>query len=238
MHRFSLGALSAIIAIAFTSIGAPDTAAAPDERRPGQLDDPGSVDRLDERPFLFDGVTDGRVAPKERVVTLGGPDGEAISIPWTELRTTGVANIEHEDVPLVVLWAPGTVSALDPPSIDDSEDVGSTGVFGRVVDEQALTFERTEDTTRFRDARRAARGTSPEEPWMDRWLARTCSPSPTATTSGSPGPPSCQRQPSERPTAASVSTMSRACARDGRQTTDQRPDERPARLHGEPVSAP
>ena len=101
--------------------------------------------------FLFDGVIDGRVAPKERVVTLGGPDGEAISLPWTELRTTGVANIEHEGVPLVVFWAPGTVSALDLPNIDDSEDVGSTGVFGRVVDGQALTFERTEDATRFRD---------------------------------------------------------------------------------------
>ena len=35
MHRLSLGALSAIIAFAFTSIGTPATAAAPDERRPG-----------------------------------------------------------------------------------------------------------------------------------------------------------------------------------------------------------
>ena len=161
------------------------------ERDYGRNPYPG-YDRLDERPFLFDGVTDGRVAPKERVVTLGGPDGEAISLPWTELRTTGVANIEHESVPLVVLWAPGTVSALDLPSIDDSEDVGSTGVFGRVVDGQALTFERTEDATRFRDRETGSSWDITGRAVDGPLAGRACSPSPTATTSGSPGPPSCR----------------------------------------------
>ena len=99
-------------------------------------------DTPDQQPFLFAGVTDGRVAPKERVVTLGEQDGEAISFPYTELRSTGVAQVEFEGEPVVVLWVPGAVSALNRSAIDESEDVGSTGVFSAVVDGDTLTFVR------------------------------------------------------------------------------------------------
>ena len=46
---------------------------------------------------------------------------------------------------MVVLWTPGALSALDAGVIDESEDVGSTGVFSALVDGQALTFARDGD---------------------------------------------------------------------------------------------
>jgi len=102
-------------------------------------------DRADEQPFLYFGVSDGRLAPKERVVTLGEPAGEAISFPYTELRASGIAEVDFEGRPVAVFWVPGTVSVMDLPSIDDSADVGSTGVFSRLVDGQALSFRRDGD---------------------------------------------------------------------------------------------
>jgi hypothetical protein len=98
-------------------------------------------DNVDQNPFLFDGVLDGRLPPKERVVTVG--DGEAaVAFPYSELRKAGVAtaNVGGDDI--VVFWTPGTASALDGPSIDDSTDVGATGVFKTTVNGRHLTFAR------------------------------------------------------------------------------------------------
>ena len=100
-------------------------------------------DTPDQQPFLFFGVTDGRVAAKERVLTLGEQDTEApISFPLTELRSVGAANVDFEGEPVVALWVPGALSALEQRIIDESEDVGSTGAFFRTVDDQVLTFSR------------------------------------------------------------------------------------------------
>ena len=103
-------------------------------------------DTIDQQPFLFAGVTDGRLSPKERVVTLGEQDSEApVSIPYSELRQVGAVNLDFEDQPTVALWVPGVASALDRQYIDEGEDVGATGVFSAVVDGQTLTFERDGD---------------------------------------------------------------------------------------------
>jgi hypothetical protein len=100
-------------------------------------------DTADQQPFRFDGVTDGRLAPKERVVTLGEQDSEApLSIPYSELRANGVVQVDFEGQSVVALWQPGALSALDAAYIDESEDVGATGVFSAVIDGQALTFSR------------------------------------------------------------------------------------------------
>jgi len=48
-------------------------------------------DAVDENPFLFDGVLDGRLPPKERVVTVGERDN-AVAFPYSELRKVGVAS--------------------------------------------------------------------------------------------------------------------------------------------------
>jgi hypothetical protein len=98
-------------------------------------------DRVDQPPFLFHGVIDGRLAPMERVVTVSA-GGEAIAFPYSELARTGVAQETLAGEPIVVFWVPGTASALDAPSIDAGRDVGTTGVFRPEVDGQTLTFER------------------------------------------------------------------------------------------------
>lgn len=106
-------------------------------------------DDADRQPFLFGDTsgalpTDGRRQPMERVVTLGegGEGNEPIAFPYTELRRQGVAQLEFEGDPVAVFWTPGTASALNASVIDQSEDVGSTGVFSSLVDGQALTFSR------------------------------------------------------------------------------------------------
>ncbi len=100
-------------------------------------------DDADQQPFLFTGVTDGRLAPKERVVTLGGQDSEApVSIPHSELRANGVAMLEFEGRPVVAMWQPGVVSPLDANDIDESTEIGATGVFSAIVDGEPLTFTR------------------------------------------------------------------------------------------------
>jgi hypothetical protein len=103
-------------------------------------------DDANQQPFLFSGVTDGRIAPKERVVTLGEQDSELpISFPYSELRTTGVANVEFAGDPVVAIWTPGARSALGGTFIEDAEDTGATGVFSAVVDGETLTFVRDGD---------------------------------------------------------------------------------------------
>lgn len=106
-------------------------------------------DDANTQPFLFGDArgaleTDGRRSPKERVVTLGegGEGNEPIAFPYTEIRTTGVAQLDFEGEPLVVFWTPGTTSALNDRDINQSEDVGATGVFSAIVDGETLTFSR------------------------------------------------------------------------------------------------
>jgi hypothetical protein len=101
-------------------------------------------DTVDQNPFLFDGVLDGRLAPKERVVTVGDGD-DAVAYPYAELRKVGVASGTVGGEEIVVLWALGTASALDGPNIDESGDIGATGVFRPVVDGRRLTLERGDD---------------------------------------------------------------------------------------------
>lgn len=98
-------------------------------------------DTVDQQPFLFSGVVDGRLAPKERVVTIG-TGSEATAFPFSELRKVGVATGSLDGRPVVVFWAPGTASALGAATIDQGVDVGASGVFRPEVDGRMLTFQR------------------------------------------------------------------------------------------------
>ncbi|MEX1171661.1 MAG: DUF3179 domain-containing protein [Chloroflexota bacterium] len=112
------------------------------ERAYGRNPYPG-YDNADDRPFLFAGEIDGRLAPKERVVTVSR-DGRTIAVPYPALEAAGVAEIEVAGDPgaVVVFWTPGTASALDAAAIADGRDAGATGVFLPVADGQRLTFRR------------------------------------------------------------------------------------------------
>ena len=111
------------------------------ERAYGRNPYPG-YDNANERPFLFAGEIDGRLAPKERVVTIDR-GGSTIAIPLAALEAAGVIEIATAPEPVVVFWAPGTASALDAASIDAGRDTGATGVFVPIADGQRLTFARS-----------------------------------------------------------------------------------------------
>ena len=96
-------------------------------------------DRVDQSPFLFKGRTDDRLLPMERVVALVF-DGQPLAFPFLKLELEPVVNHSVNGRDIVVLFQPGTASALDQSSIADSRDVGSTGVFDAVLDGQTLTF--------------------------------------------------------------------------------------------------
>ena len=96
-------------------------------------------DRLDRPPTNFAGDYDRRLLPKERVaaVTVGEVD---LAFPFSILERERVVNYSDGERNIVVLFKPGTVSALDRVLISDSKDVGSTGIFKADIDERRLTF--------------------------------------------------------------------------------------------------
>ncbi len=111
-------------------------------------------DKADEPPFLIDGELDGRMPPKERVVTvsLGGEDA---AYPFSLLREERVVNDTVGGQPIVVFFQPGTASALDAYTIGDSRDVGATGVYRPEIDGRRLTFSWND--TGFTDAETGSR---------------------------------------------------------------------------------
>lgn len=96
-------------------------------------------DRVDQSPFLFDGEPDDRLLPMERVAALE-LDGQPLAFPFTMLEQEGVVNYTLGARGIVVLFQPGTASALDQSRIAESRDVGATGVFESELDGQMLTF--------------------------------------------------------------------------------------------------
>ncbi|MCZ6788872.1 MAG: DUF3179 domain-containing protein [Chloroflexi bacterium] len=105
-------------------------------------------DQADNPPFLFAGDLDGRLLPKERVVAVTIGDADA-AFPFSVLENERVVNYTVNGQELVVLFKPGTRSALDRSSIKDSRDVGATGVFDAHLDGRKLTFHA--DGERFVD---------------------------------------------------------------------------------------
>ncbi len=95
------------------------------------------------RPFLFSGAPDSRLFATERVlaVTL---DDVSIAYPFEKLAQDIAINDTIADVDVVALWQPGSLSALDASSIDQSRDVGMAALFDRSVQGQILSF-RVED---------------------------------------------------------------------------------------------
>jgi Protein of unknown function (DUF3179) len=97
-------------------------------------------DEIDNSPFLYDGPkTPGVLPPMARVITVDS-GGEAVAYPYDVLRRARVVNDSVGGKPVVVLWEPGTASALDEDAVAAGRDVGSAGVFSRTLDGRTLTF--------------------------------------------------------------------------------------------------
>src|SRR5262249_61328662 len=99
-------------------------------------------------PFLSRGKLAPRRPPKERVVGIK-LDEAARAYPWPVLAERRVVHDRLGDQELVILYQPGTLSALDDTEIKRSRSVGATGAFSRVIDGRTLTFEATVEG--FRD---------------------------------------------------------------------------------------
>ena len=102
-------------------------------------------DRADNPPFLFDGELDGRLLPKERVVTVTIGDADA-AFPFSVLEKERAVNYNVNGRDVAVFFKSGTTSTLGDVSIRDSQDVGATGMFDPVLDSQKLTFHADGDS--------------------------------------------------------------------------------------------
>ena len=102
-------------------------------------------DRADNPPFLYSGELDDRLQPKERVVavTMGGID---LAFPFQVLEREKVVNYSVDGEDLAVFFKLGTLSALDRRDIEDSKDVGATGVFDPQLGDMKLTFRAEGDS--------------------------------------------------------------------------------------------
>ncbi len=97
-------------------------------------------DDVERSPFLYDGPeTPEALPPMARVVTVE-IDDEAVAYPFDLLKEARVVNDTVGDVPIVVLWAPGTASALDAGSVAGGADVGAATTYARQLNGETLTF--------------------------------------------------------------------------------------------------
>ncbi len=106
-------------------------------------------DDINKSPFAYDGPTDDRLPPKEKVVAVS-VDGIHKAYPHSTTKEQRVILDTMAGRPLVVFHAPGAVSALDARQITASKEDGSTGVFDRRVDGRTLKFQYVDDG-RFKD---------------------------------------------------------------------------------------
>lgn len=96
------------------------------------------------QPFLFDGALDRRLPPTAHVLA-GVIGGEPTAYPFSKLAEERVINDTVGDVPVVALWQPGAVSALDDSIIDNSRDVGMAALYARQLGDRLLTFRLSAD---------------------------------------------------------------------------------------------
>jgi hypothetical protein len=98
---------------------------------------------------FFHGRRNDRLPAMERVVAVS-VGSEDVAYSFRALRGRLAINDEAGGVPIVVLWAPGTSSAVDDGQIARGRDVGASGVFDRRAGARVLEFEPA-GTGRFRD---------------------------------------------------------------------------------------
>ena len=107
-------------------------------------------DDANKPPFLYSGPLDGRLPPKERVVTVSIGTAKA-AYPFSVLAELGAVNDTVGETPVAVLWAKGTNSALDAGEISAGQDIGAGVVFDRRLDGQTLTFASENGVIRDRE---------------------------------------------------------------------------------------
>jgi hypothetical protein len=103
-------------------------------------------DEPSRRPFLFpsDRAIPEDLPPMARVL-LVEIENEERAYAYDTLSRVGVINDTVAGTPIVVMWRPGTASALHAGQVAEGRDVGSATAFERRAAEQVLTFVGNED---------------------------------------------------------------------------------------------
>jgi hypothetical protein len=97
-------------------------------------------DDVNNPPFLYEGPeTPDQLPPMARVLTVD-QGGEAVAYPYDVLQAQHVVNDTVGDMPVAVLWEPGTASALDTGTVAGGRDVGAANAYQRTLNGQTLTF--------------------------------------------------------------------------------------------------
>ncbi len=96
-------------------------------------------DDIFQRPFLYQGKFDGRLAPMEKLITVSLNQVDK-AYPYSETRKRRTIHDEVGQQPIVIFHGPGAVSALDQAEIASSRQAGSVGVFDPRIDGRRLSF--------------------------------------------------------------------------------------------------
>ncbi len=97
-------------------------------------------DDVNRPPFLYRGpATPGVLPPVARVLTVD-LNREAVAYPYDVLAELQVISDTVGGTPIVVVWVPGTASALDARTVAGGRDVGAANAFSRTLDSRTLTF--------------------------------------------------------------------------------------------------
>ncbi len=99
-------------------------------------------DKPGTEPFLFDGETDDRLPPKERVVAL--LDGQPLAVPLSLVAQRRVVDLGDRGRDVVIFAAAGLRSALDAADLRAGRKIPATGVFLPRAGGQHLTFHQAE----------------------------------------------------------------------------------------------
>ncbi len=97
-------------------------------------------DDEDTKPFLFKGEKDKRLSQNEKVIGIHLND-IAKAYPYSITSEQKIIYDKIDNQEIVIFHLPGTASSMDDRQIEDSKDVGATGVFIPQVDSLKLTFQ-------------------------------------------------------------------------------------------------
>ena len=96
-------------------------------------------DDVDKTPFAYRGEIDDRLPPNEKVIAVK-INNEYKAYPYSVTWLKNVINDEFKGEKIVVFHVEGAASSMDERKIANSKEMGSTGVFSRVVNGRELNF--------------------------------------------------------------------------------------------------
>ena len=98
-------------------------------------------DDIRNSPFLFEGSTDNRLPPMERIINVS-IDGIHKIYPLSIVNKEKVIHDLVGNTRIVIFHLPGAVSALDKEIIEKSRDIGAATAFQSAINGKELTFRR------------------------------------------------------------------------------------------------